>query len=113
MWQIKFGISRYPKYPKKKRIAVVAKKNWDIPFMCQYPEIITMFHVADFKQDITMIFFFIIYNRCTCWLQNILYEYRSHDSKDTKSTKHQTHQTQNLLVCSNVLSNVVEDVSTI
>ena len=93
----------YPKIPKYDDIDVVAKKNWDIPHIpdrpnipknnvlplwqkkwdiqvvCQYPEIITMFDVADFKQHMSMIFFFIIYNRCTCSLQIIQYKYRSHN----------------------------------
>ena len=112
------GYRTYPrstKYPKKLPITVVAKTKWDIPVVCQYPEIITMFDVAGFKQHMSMIFSFIIYNRCTCSSQNIQYKYRSHNLKDTKSRKHQSHQTENLLVCSKVLFNffVVEDVSTI
>ena len=34
----------------------MAKKKWDIQVVCQYPEIITMFDVADFKQHMSMIF---------------------------------------------------------
>ena len=37
------------------------QKKMDIPFVCQYPKIITFFDVADFKRDMIMIFFFIIY----------------------------------------------------
>ena len=51
----------------------MAKKKWDIQVVCQYPEIITMFDVADFKHHMSMIFSFIIYNRCTCSSQNIQY----------------------------------------
>ena len=76
----------YPKIPKYGNIVVVAKRKWDIPhipalpnipknnvlplwqkkigisrFVCQYPKIITIFDVADFKRDMIMNFFFIIY----------------------------------------------------
>ena len=49
-------ISQIDQISQKKRIAVVAKQNWDIQVVCQYPEIITMFDVADFKQLMSMIF---------------------------------------------------------
>ena len=58
------GYPTYPridKYPKKQRIAVVAKKNWDIPVCVPISQNITIFDVADFKRDMIMIFFFIIY----------------------------------------------------
>ena len=72
--------SGYPKVPKYDKIAVVARKKWDIshipdqqnlpkndklslwqkkwdiPFVCQYPKIMTMFDVANFKQDIFFFF---------------------------------------------------------
>ena len=81
--ELKLG---YPKIPKYGNIVVVAKRKWDIPhipelpnipknnvlplwqkkigisrFVCQYPKIITIFDVADFKRDMIMNFFFIIY----------------------------------------------------
>ena len=52
------GYPTYPrpaKYQKKWRSADVRKKK-DIPAMCQYPKIITMFNVADLKRDMSVIF---------------------------------------------------------
>ena len=106
LWQKKNGIShisQIDQISQKITFCRCGKKKWDIQVVCKYTAIITMFDVADFKQHMSMIFFFIIYNWCTCSLQNIQYKYRSHNLKDTKSRKHQSHQTENLLVCSNVL----------
>ena len=76
--ELKWG---YPKIPKYGNIVVVAKRKWDIRhipdlpnipknnvlplwqkkigisrFVCQYPKIITIFDVADFKRDMIMVF---------------------------------------------------------
>ena len=46
-----------PNIPKNSQLPLWQKKKWDIPVVCQYPEIITMFDVADFKRDMSVIFF--------------------------------------------------------
>ena len=67
----KWDIPHIPLRPNipKNNVLPLWQKKWDIQVVCQYPEIITMFDVADFKQHMSMIFFFIIYNWCTCSLQ--------------------------------------------
>ena len=108
MWQKKWDIPHIPELPnipKSNVLPLWQKKNSISRFVCQYPKIITIFDVADFKRDMIMIFFFIIYMIIGLIVRFKIFNiiYRSQNSKDTKSRKHQSHETEHLLVCSNDL----------
>ena len=45
----------------------MAEKKWDIPVVYQYPKIIILFDVADFNQDMSVIFLAFVLDLLVCF----------------------------------------------